>query len=153
MMNASISFILLACYSIAKIVAIEGEHDKDVEIIAGSDIPQSSPLDAKFVGQAYPNDIYGPQVRHLPFRENVFVAYFKRGPIHTVTVSILITNYKQGSCVLHRSKIISETVPLSLKKGNAMLIKSFTFIYSYQKLLGKLGQCSGLAKVMASMEK
>lgn len=65
MMNALISFILLACYGVAVIVAIEGDHDKDVEIIAGSDIPQPSPLDAKFGGQAYPNDIYGPQVRHL----------------------------------------------------------------------------------------
>lgn len=64
MMNALLSFVLLACYGIAIIAAIESDHDKEVEIIAGSDIPQPSPLDAKFAGQAYPNDIYGPQVRH-----------------------------------------------------------------------------------------
>lgn len=64
-MNVLKPLFLLVSYWLAIAVAIDGEFDKDVEIIAGSNIQQPSPLDAKFVGQSFPNDVYAPQVRAL----------------------------------------------------------------------------------------
>lgn len=60
-MCSKVLFVFLN-YCIIASIAIEGDLDKDVEIISGRDVPQSSPLDAKFAGQSYPNDIYGPPV-------------------------------------------------------------------------------------------
>lgn len=64
-MNVLKPLILLVSYSLAIVAAIDSELDKDVEIIAGSDGSQPSPLDAKFVGQSFPNDVYAPQVRAI----------------------------------------------------------------------------------------
>lgn len=57
-------FLVILNYWIISSVAAAGELDKDVEIISGKDVPQTNPLDARFVGHSlYANDLYGPRVR------------------------------------------------------------------------------------------